>query len=592
MSDYLVESSLNGQRWQLKPRDERLAMTLAQRYDLPIWLSGVLAARGVGLEDAPAFLAPRLKDSLPDPFHLLGMDKATVRVAQAIIAREPIAIFGDYDVDGATSSALLHDVLSAYGAPPILYIPDRMKEGYGPNAEALEGLAARGVKLVITVDCGTTAFDALKAGKAAGLDVIVIDHHQAESELPECTALINPNRQDETSEMRHLAAVGVAFLFAIALMKTMRETHQTMPAAGFDLLQCLDVVALGTVCDVMPLTGLNRALVAQGLKVMQQRKRLGLRVLADVAGMDSAPSAYHCGFLLGPRINAGGRVGQSDLGVRLLTTADEFEAQNIAKQLDDYNAERKAIEAGVLDAAMAQAEECANAGNRVLLLHSTGWHAGVIGIVAGRVKDKMGLPTAIVAMENGVGKASARSISGVDIGAAVTNAKAAGLLLAGGGHSAAAGFSVAEEKLPELQAFWENSLKTAIDHSHAHRSLWLDGHLPLSAANLALIEQMQQLAPFGMGNPSPRWCLGPVRVMQAKLAGQEHIRVMLADASPTARADHSRLWAVAFRSVGTPLGDALLESKGRPLQLAVQLSASVWQGQTRVDCTIEDGAWI
>lgn len=587
-----VEQSVSGQRWQLPDAPEHVSLALAQRYALTPIVASVLAARGVGLEEAATFLSPRLRDSLPDPFHLRDMDKGVARIANAIITKEPIAIFGDYDVDGATSSSLLHDVLSAYGAPPLIYIPDRMEEGYGPNAPALTLLHEKGIKVVITVDCGTTAFEPLAHAKKLGLDVVVIDHHQAESELPECTALINPNRQDESSEVTYLAAVGMCFLFAVALQKFMRETHQISPREGFDLLHTLDVVALGTVCDVMPLKGLNRAFVAQGLKVMAQRTRLGLRVLADVANLDSTPEAYHCGFLLGPRINAGGRVGQSDLGAMLLTTSDELEAQKIAKQLDEYNAERKAIEAAVLDAAMAQAEEQAAKGRQFLLLSGNGWHAGVIGIVAGRVKDKMGLPTAIVAMENGIGKASARSISGVDIGAAVANAKAGGLLLAGGGHSAAAGFSVEEAKLPALLEYWESSLAEKIAEAKAHRALKLDGALPLSAVNMALLEQLQQLAPFGMGNPSPRFALTNVRIVEVKPAGTEHLRVLLADASPTARADHSRQWAVAFRSVGTPLGEALTHSRGQPLHLAVNLSISYWQGNAKVDCVIDDVAVI
>ncbi|MBM3541284.1 MAG: single-stranded-DNA-specific exonuclease RecJ, partial [Alphaproteobacteria bacterium] len=457
-----------------------MGLALAQRLELPEIVGRVMAGRGVTLDTADAYLNPTLRALLPDPSHLRDMDKAAARLAKAVMAGERIAIFGDYDVDGATSAALLHRFLSAVGAPPRLYIPDRMAEGYGPNAAALRRLASEGVAVVVTVDCGIVAFEALEEGAEAGLDVVVVDHHVAEPRLPRAHAVVNPNRLDETSPLKQLAAVGVAFMLAIA-------TNRALRAAGWygagrpapDLLDWLDVVALGTVCDVVPLTGLNRALVTQGLKIMARRANAGLAALADVARLDEAPAAYHAGFVLGPRVNAGGRVGESDLGVRLLTTEDPAEAAALAKRLDAHNRERQALEARALDGALAQA--MGETGPLVLVAHGS-WHPGVIGIVASRLVERFNRPAAVVALAGAEGKGSARSVPGVDMGAAVIAARQAGHLANGGGHPMAAGFTVSAAKLDALRAFLAERIGAEIARNKVVPALSLDGALALGAA--------------------------------------------------------------------------------------------------------------
>jgi len=440
-----VERSLLGRRWRQRAADDRAALTLAQRLSLPEPIARVLAGRGIGAAEAEDFLNPTLRALLPDPLHLRDMAAAAARIAAAVMSGEPIAVFGDYDVDGATSAALLERFFAAAGVPIRVYIPDRLREGYGPNAPALLRLRAEGVGLVITVDCGTAAFEPLAAAAEAGLDVIVVDHHVAEPRLPRAAAVINPSRLDEESPHRQLAAVGVAFLLVVAVNRALREAGWYRLRCQPDLMQWLDLVALGTVCDVVPLTGVNRALVTQGLKVMARRANPGLAALADVSRLDERPNAYHLGFLLGPRVNAGGRVGEADLGVRLLTTPDPGEARALAERLDGYNQERQAIEARVLAEAIA-AVEGATAGS-LAFATAPGWHPGVIGIVASRLKERYNRPAFVVALDGGIGKGSGRSVNGVDMGAAVIAAKQAGLLINGGGHAMAAGLTVATDRV-------------------------------------------------------------------------------------------------------------------------------------------------
>ncbi|KGM31605.1 single-stranded-DNA-specific exonuclease RecJ, partial [Inquilinus limosus] len=416
-----VERSAKGARWIGRAADDRLALALSQRHALPEIVARVLAARGVGLDDAPAFLNPTLRALLPDPSVLRDMDRAAARIARAVTAGEGIAVFGDYDVDGATSTALLVRYLRALGIEPQIHIPDRIAEGYGPNAQALEKLRAGGAGLVVTVDCGTTAFDALEG--AAGLDVVVIDHHTAEPRLPKVAAVVNPNRLDQDPGLGQLAACGVTFLALVALNRALRQAGVFANRTEPDLLALLDLVALGTICDVVPLTGLNRALVGQGLKVMAQRRNTGLAALADVARVTETVDAYHAGYILGPRINAGGRIGRADLGARLLATEDRAEAARIAALLDEHNVDRKTVEAEVMAAAIAQVE-AAEAGP-VILVAGEGWHPGVVGIVAGRLRERYGRPSCVVGFEGGIGKASGRSVPGVDLGAAVIAARQA-----------------------------------------------------------------------------------------------------------------------------------------------------------------------
>lgn len=574
--------SLTGCLWQMREAAERDVMALMQQHDLPELLARVLAARGIDGDAVQDFLNPSLKASLPDPMHLLDMKLAAERVATAVMGGERIAIFGDYDVDGATSSALLMRYLRALGSNPLVYIPDRMKEGYGPNTPALLALKQQGTAVVITVDCGTLSFEPLAAAHDAGLDVIVIDHHQGEAAKPKCLALVNPNRLDESSPHRQLAAVGVAFLLCVAVNRTLREAGYFASKPEPDLRQWLDIVALGTVCDVVPLTGANRAFVAQGLKVMAARQNTGMRTVMDLAGLDEKPSVYTCGFVIGPRINAGGRVGKSDLGVCLLTTDDEEEALVLAKELEKHNAERKAIEAGVLEQAMEMAQRQPEDAP-LFMLANKGWHAGVIGIVAGRVKDRFNVPTAIVGFENGVGKASARSVPGVDFGAAVIAAMEAGLLMAGGGHAMAAGFTVAEEKFAELSAFLQQRIGQQLEGKSRTRSLKIDAMAALPGITPELVEMLSRIGPFGQANPNIRVMVDRVVNLKPGIVGENHVKTLFVDPLSNAR-----LSGISFRSVGTKLGDALLATRGKTLSVVGQLSMKEWNGAPSISFMVED----
>ncbi len=568
--------------WSLREVDERVVAAMMRAHDLPEIVARLLVARGISEEAAEDFLNPTLKNSLPNPSHLLDMDKAAARVADAVLAGKKIAIWGDYDVDGATSSALLARYFRALGINPTIYIPDRMKEGYGPNAPALLALRGQGVSMVITVDCGTLAFEPLAAAKAAGLDVIVVDHHLGEARKPEAVAIINPNRLDETSPHRQMAAVGVAFLLIVAINRELRGRNFFTTIAEPDIKQWLDIVALGTVCDVVPLTGVNRAFVSQGLKVMAARRNIGISTVLDMAKSDEKPSVYSCGFIIGPRINAGGRVGKSDLGVRLLTCEDASEAKQIAGELEQYNAERKAIEAGVLEAAMAQAEKM-DAGSPLLVIAGQGWHAGVIGIVAGRVKDKFNKPTAIIGVVDGIGKASARSVSGVDFGAGVIAAMEAGLLIAGGGHAMAAGFTVAEEKISALAEFLQSHMAAQLQAVAGQRKLSIDGIISIAGATPELMLKLEKLAPFGQGNPQPRFMVQNVVNLKPEIVGEHHVKTLFID-----KLSNARLSAISFRSVGAPLGDALLATRGQTLDVAGTMRLQEWNGKQTVSLTIED----
>ncbi len=571
-----------GRNWVLREIDEHRAAAIARAHDLPEIIARVLVARGIELDMAEDFLNPTLRNALPDPSHLLDMDKAAARIAQAVIGNEKIAIFGDYDVDGATSSALLARYFRALGAEPVLYIPDRMKEGYGPNTAALLALRARGAQLAITVDCGTLAFEPLAAAMKAGLDMIVIDHHLGEARRPEAVAIVNPNRLDETSAHGQLAAVGVAFLLLVAVNRELRGRGFFAGRAEPDIKQWLDIVALGTVCDVVPLTGVNRALVAQGLKIMAGRRNVGIRAVLDMAKSDEKPNVYSCGFIVGPRINAGGRVGKSDLGVRLLATEDETEARQLASELEQYNAERKAIEAMVLEEAMEQAENI-DAGSPLIVVAGQGWHAGVIGIVAGRLKERFHKPVAVIAVVDGMGKASARSVSGVDFGAVVIAALEEGLLVAGGGHAMAAGFTVEEEKIPALSAFLYKRMSSQMQKIEGQRRLMLDGVISIGGASVELLTHMEKLAPFGQGNPQLRLCIKQVVNLKSEIVGEHHVKTLLID-----KISNTRLSAITFRCVGTKLGDALLASCGKIIDVAGQIRLNDWNGKQSVNLTIEE----
>jgi single-stranded-DNA-specific exonuclease len=581
-----VEASASGRRWRERTADERAQRSIAQKLDLPEIVARLLAARGLDAETAPAFLDPRLRDAMPDPAHLKDMEKAAARLADAIENGERVAVFGDYDVDGATSAALLHRYLAQLGAPPLVYVPDRLKEGYGPNAPALLKLGEQGATVVVTVDCGILAHAPIAAAAAAGLDVIVVDHHAAEPALPAAFAAINPNRLDETSPLKTLAAVGVAFLLLVALNRELRRRGRFANGGEPALMELLDLVALGTVCDVVPLTGLNRVLVAQGLKVMARRANAGLAALAEVARIAEPLGAFHSGFMLGPRVNACGRVGESALGWRLLATDDPLEARALAARLDGYNRERQAIEAEVLAQAIARALLQAADGRAVVTVAGRDWHPGVVGIVASRVVERIGRPACVVGVANGVGKGSGRSIAGADLGAAVIAARQAGLLINGGGHKMAAGFTVAEDKIEAFAAFVAERLAPAVAAAGGVPPLTIDATLAAGGATRDLLAHFERLAPFGVGNAEPRLALAAARIGFVDPVGEQHLRVAL----PLERG--GRLKAIAFRSVGQPLGNALLANRGGALHLAGHLRADRWNGRDDVQFVIEDAAAV
>jgi single-stranded-DNA-specific exonuclease len=580
-----VERSVCGRRWRWRGGDAPMGQTIAERLGVPEIVGRLLAQRAVDLDHAPGFLAPRLRDQLPDPSHLRDMDAAVARLARAVQDRDTIGIFGDYDVDGATSAALLCRFFGAVGTRTRIYVPDRRREGYGPNTPALLGLREAGVRVVVTVDCGTTAHLPLAEAAAAGLEIIVVDHHVAEPQLPSAAAIVNPNRLDEASPHGGLAAVGVAFLLVVAVNRALRRAGWYGDSRGEpDLLGWLDLVALGTVCDVVPLTGINRALVAQGIKVARRRANPGLMALAAVAGVDEPLDAYHLGFVLGPRVNAGGRVGAAELGARLLATDDAALAAEIAGQLDLYNSERRAIEARTLEAAIATVEGAAQ--SPVLVFAAAeDWHPGVIGIVASRLKERYERPACVVALSDGIGKGSGRSIAGLPLGPAVIAARQAGLLINGGGHAMAAGFTVAAAKLDALQAFLIERLGDGLDREQLVPELRVDSALSVAGAHRELIDHVARLAPFGAANPEPRFVFSGVRVTNADLVGNGHLRCILSDPL-----DNFRLRAIAFRVAGTPLGRFLSETRGAAIHVTGHLRRDNWHGGDAVQLSIDDAA--
>lgn len=540
-----------------------------------------MAARGIELDGVDDFLRPALRNQLPDPSRLKDMDAAASRLADAVRKGETIGVFGDYDVDGATSSALLKRFFEAVGATVEIYIPDRIVEGYGPNLAGLQRLQRNGAGVVVTVDCGITAFEPLADAAKGGLEVIVVDHHVAEPRLPAARAVVNPNRLDDDSGLGQLAAVGVAFLLVVAVNRVLRGAGWYAARPEPDLLQWLDLVALGTVCDVVPLTGVNRALVAQGLKVMARRGNLGIAALADVAGATEAPDAYHAGFIIGPRVNAGGRVGECWLGATLLSTPDSAEARGYAEKLDRYNQERREIEAACLEAAIDQIENGAVA-DGLVYASCEGWHPGVIGIVAGRLRERYNRPACVVAMNDGIGKGSGRSVRGVDLGAAILAARQSGLLINGGGHRMAAGFTVARESEETFRAFLAARIAADTGPGGITPSLRLDGALQSAGATVALLQSLDALAPFGAGNPRPRFALPASRILKADVVGENHVRCFVGGEG------QGRIKAIAFRAVGDALGDALLGSRGLPVHLAGNLRLDRWQGREQAQLIIED----
>ncbi len=593
-----VETSFCGRAWRdrLDERASARALAIAQR-GTPELLARVIAARGIEVDEVAGYLDPTIKQLLPDPDVLTDMPAAAARIADAIERGERIAVFGDYDVDGATSAAVLTRFLRHAGLEPIIYIPDRLFEGYGPNTEAVRTLAGQGATLIVTVDCGTTSVEPLAEAKRLGVDVVVIDHHLADETLPPAVALVNPNRLDDLSGLGHLAAVGLVFITVVAINRELRrrgfwsaDSEPSLlggraPRREPDLLDTLDLVALGTVADVVPLKGLNRAFVAKGLIAMRRREAVGLTALMDAARLAGPPEPWHLGFLLGPRINAGGRISRADLGVRLLLEADPTEAAAQAAELDRLNRERQVIEQAAV--AEAEAEAMAALGHdekgAVVVTAAAGWHPGVVGLVAARLKERFCRPAFAIALEPGeFGTGSGRSIPGVDLGSAVRRAVAEGLLVKGGGHAMAAGVTLRKDRLAEFRAFLEETLGDAVADSRRDDALLIDAAVTAAGATPAFVAEIGRAGPFGSGNPEPVFALPAHTLIYAEEVGQAHVRARFK------AGDGAIVQAIAFRALGKPLGDALLANRGRALHVAGSLAVDRWQGDERVQLRIID----
>lgn len=583
-----VERSVSGNRWvsRLDQAGQNRALAMAQTYGLPDLIARVLAGRGVGVDEAMAFLDPTIRSLMPDPYLLTDCEKAAGRLLRAVKAGETVAIFGDYDVDGAASSALLYRFLTHFGVPASIYIPDRIFEGYGPNPAAINQLIDNGATLIVTVDCGSTSFESLDAAKARNIDVVVIDHHQVAHELPHCHALVNPNREDDLSGQGHLCAAGVVFLVLVAALRQLREAGDAR-VRSIDLLAWLDIVALATVCDVVPLKGLNRAYVVKGLIAARHQGNPGLAALFRKAGLGGPVSPYHFGFLIGPRINAGGRIGDAALGARLLTLDDTSEAETIAEKLDELNRERQAMEAAMLQE--AEAEALAEYGNgdgaSVIVTARENWHPGIVGLIASRLKDKFRRPAFAIAFDPmGKGTGSGRSINGFDMGRMVRAAVDAGLLVKGGGHAMAAGLTVERGNLGKLRAFFTEKAERQVPGLVANETLKIDGALGASGATVDLIDQLETAGPYGSGHPQPIFALPSHRLRDLRLVGQSHIKITLE------AQDGGRLDGIAFRAVETPLGELLMSSRGSQIHVAGTLGADHWQGNRRVQLRVTDAA--
>ncbi len=565
-----------------------VALAIAQRFGIPDIIARVMAGRGIDEDHAEGFLQPSIRDLMPDPSVFTDMDQAAGRVADAVENGERVAIFGDYDVDGATSSAVLARFLGCNGLKPEIYIPDRIFEGYGPNPAAIRELAERGARLIVSVDCGSTSFEAFEEAQKLGVDVVVFDHHQVGTELPPVAALVNPNRHDDLSRQGHLCAAGVVYLGVVAINRELRKRgwyNDKRPEPN--ILQWLDLVATGTICDVVPLKGLNRAFVRRGLELFRSQGNPGLAALSAIARMNGPASSYHLGFLIGPRINAGGRIGDAALGARLLTCDDAAEAREIAEQLDLFNTERQRLEAIMLEEAdsEAQREIGEREGPAVLVTESEDWHPGVVGLLASRLKDRYRRPTFAIAFDGlGSGSGSGRSISGVDLGAAVRAAVEEGLLEKGGGHAMAAGITVKREKLGALRAFLEEQLAKAVASERQASTLKIDGALSARGADIDLVEMLERAGPYGASHPQPVFAFPAHTIRYADTVGANHVRFTIASN------DGAQLQGISFRSADQPLGQALLTSRGKILHFAGTLDINHWQGQKRVQLRLLDVA--
>ncbi|MEM9421145.1 MAG: single-stranded-DNA-specific exonuclease RecJ [Pseudomonadota bacterium] len=586
-----VLNSANGRKWSRKETDPRAVEAMVQREGIHPILAEVLSARGVGLHDVGSFLAPTLKGSLVDPSAMMDMDKAASRIADAVMGGEVIGIFGDYDVDGTTSAALLSRYCSALEVAHHVHLPDRQAEGYGPNLPAFEGLVESGASLILSVDCGATAHDVLGEAAQRGWETIVLDHHMMDLPAPKAVAIVNPNRPDDVSGLTNLSAGGVVFMTLVAVNRTLRQRGFFEERKEPNLLAWLDLVALSLVCDVMSLTGLTRVLVRQGLKVLGDfdtavAGNLGIRALAQTAGAKGLAQASHFGFQVGPRINAAGRIGNAKIAFDLLTTDDPERAETLAERLQDLNGMRQGVEKAVLDEATAQAE--GKGGRDVaapLVVMSDGWHPGVIGIVAGRLKEKYNRPAIVIAFDGDEGKGSGRSLTGVDLGEAISKAVAAGVIAGGGGHSMAAGLSLTRSQLGAFETFLADTITLPTQEARQHQALWLDGLIGLGSITRTFCEELAAAGPFGNGNPEPRFAVEHVRLTHLKILKERHVACTLQDKmGRTVR-------AICFGCVGDPLGDLLTDAAdGRPLHLAGRVKPDDWRGGDCAQFHIEDGA--
>jgi single-stranded-DNA-specific exonuclease len=580
-----VQRSLSGRRWVWREGEDRVGLGISQRLGLPEIIGRLLAIRGIDIEAATHFLDPTLRALLPDPSTLVDMDAAADRLASAVQRCETMAVFGDYDVDGACSAALMVDFLRLLGCDVLYHVPDRLAEGYGPNGPALLRLAQGGATLIICVDCGSAAVEALSAVEGVA-DVVVLDHHQVEGPLPVVVATVNPNRRDCGSGLRALCAAAVAFLTAVATVRELRRRGYFARMPEPNLLGLLDLVALATVCDVMPLVGINRALVSQGLKVMARRARPGIAALLEVTQAAVLPNAFTCGFGLGPRINAAGRISEADLGLKLLLCEDPDEARALALRLDEVNRQRQEVEASVLERALAAAAEQASRGFPALLVHGEGWHPGVVGIVAGRVKERFNRPACVAGVADNFARGSGRSVAGLDLGAAVIAARQAGILTTGGGHPMAAGFSLGAGKVVEFHAFLNERLAAAAALPSA-ADIAVEGTLSVQGATPELAQHLARLAPFGNGNEEPIFALQHVRVVRADRVGRERTAIR---AFIEGEGGGPRLKAMLFRAPEGGWADALLAARDAPIHLAGYLRAEEWNGVPQIGFVISDAA--
>ena len=574
--------SISGKTWILKKYNQEEISFLKDNFLLDEVTSKLLSIRKIKKEDINSFLNPSIKNYLPNPNTLLDMKKATLRTVKTINIKEKIGIFGDYDVDGATSTALLGKYFTELKIPYQIYIPDRKKEGYGPTIKSFEELINNGVKIIFTVDCGTLSFDAIEYAKKKNIDVIVLDHHQSEINLPKAFSVINPNRFDDKSNLEYLCAAGVTFMFLVSMNRELRliDWFNKNNINEPNLINYLDLVSLGTVCDVVPLIGLNRAIVKQGLKIFKEKKNLGLKTLLDICKIESPPSIYHLGFMLGPRINAGGRVGKCSHGANLLLNSDPKDAFKLASELDQFNKQRQMLEKDLLQKLLNVTKDYTK--DPVLVLSGTNWHEGIIGIVAARLKDKFNKPVIIISIEGLIGKASARSIVGFDIGSVIIAATQDKILLKGGGHKMAGGFSIDTKNIEKLKEFVFKKFRSVNEDITSNKPIYLDSILSPTAINLDFYNKVNNLAPFGSGNPEPKFIIENLKTVNGKIVGEKHIKSVLIGK------DGSSIKTIAFNAVENDLGAYLLKKNNKPFNIAGKLSLNEWKGQSNVEFIIDD----